>query len=191
MQHVGDRVFPIQLYVNAYRNPSEHTARHAHWCRQLTLTIGSSSSRRELEVDGEGVPGGSGRVVFRCVEGSVVLLPETLAAAPECDGKHVAFGRLVAGLPLLLLVPLLHLPLLSFPASALAISPPSLDAATAGGNVTLTLPSHSEGKIVHIKKIDTGGNTVSASTIDGGTLTLYSQNESATIFSTGSAWYII
>ena len=74
MQHVGDRVFPIQLYVNAYRNPSEHTARHVHWCRQLTLTIGSSSSRRELEVDGEGVPGGSGRVVFRCVEGSVVLL---------------------------------------------------------------------------------------------------------------------
>ena len=26
--HVGDRVFPIQLYVNAYRNPTEHTARH-------------------------------------------------------------------------------------------------------------------------------------------------------------------
>jgi len=67
----------------------------------------------------------------------------------------------------------------------------TVDAATAGGNVTLTLPSHSEGKMVHIKKIDSGGNTVSASTVDGGTLTLYSQNESATIFSTGSAWYII
>lgn len=67
----------------------------------------------------------------------------------------------------------------------------TVDAATAGGNVTLTLPSHSEGRIIHIKKIDSGANTVSTSTVDGGTLTLYSQNESATIFSTGSAWYII
>ena len=67
----------------------------------------------------------------------------------------------------------------------------TVDAATAGGNVTLTLPSHSEGKIVYIKKIDSSANTVSASTVDGGTLTLYSQYEAATIFSTGSAWYII
>jgi len=67
----------------------------------------------------------------------------------------------------------------------------TVDADTAGGNVTLTLPSHSEGKIVHIKKIDSSANTVSASTVDGGTLTLYSQYEAATIFSNGSAWYIV
>lgn len=67
---------------------------------------------------------------------------------------------------------------------------------TAGsGGITLTLPSASgnTGKIIYIKKIDSGaGNVIISGSIDGGSQKiLYYQYESMTVVSNGTSWYII
>ena len=68
-----------------------------------------------------------------------------------------------------------------------------------GGSFTVTLPaaaSHTR-RIYHIKKIDSSANTItidgnSSETVDGGTTAIISiQNESLTIQSNGSNWYIL
>jgi hypothetical protein len=65
------------------------------------------------------------------------------------------------------------------------------------GGITVTLPAVATGKIITIKKTDSGAGVVTVqrggtSTIDGGTTTvLYHQYESVTLASDGTNWYII
>ncbi len=73
-----------------------------------------------------------------------------------------------------------------------------VDAATAGGNVTINLPAVASTTATYIiKKIDSGGNTVtvdanSTETIDGATTQVVMfQNTVFTIVTNGSAWYRI
>jgi hypothetical protein len=73
-----------------------------------------------------------------------------------------------------------------------------VDAATAGGTVTITLPTAvgNQAKI-HVKKTDAGSNTVvvdgaGAETIDGiSAATIYFQYQSITLVSNGTSWFII
>jgi len=69
---------------------------------------------------------------------------------------------------------------------------------TAGaGGITVTLPAVASGKMVIIKKVDTGAGTVTvqrggASTIDGAnTIGLYYQYESVTVVCDGTNWHIV
>ena len=63
----------------------------------------------------------------------------------------------------------------------------------ASGPISISsLPAHSEGKIIRIKKTDSSTNTVTISVnLDGSQKILYSQYESLTIVSDGSNWHII
>lgn len=72
------------------------------------------------------------------------------------------------------------------------------DAATAGGNITVNLPTAvSNTAMFTIKKTDSGANTIiidpsSTQTIDGNTtFTLFTQYDSITLISNGSNWFII
>lgn len=67
--HVGDLVFPLQLYVNRYNNGSIHTRMHVHYCRQVTFSLGNV---RALDVEGPGIPAGKRRLDLHA--GDVVLL---------------------------------------------------------------------------------------------------------------------
>ena len=65
-----------------------------------------------------------------------------------------------------------------------------------GGNITITLPAPTTGKVYVIKKIDSSTNTVTVDagtqTIDGAnTKTLSAQYEVLRIQSDGSNWYVI
>lgn len=67
---------------------------------------------------------------------------------------------------------------------------------SSGGSITLTLPAHSTGKVVTVKKTDSSGNTVTVTgatgNIDGASnYILYSQNESVTVISDGANWFVI
>jgi hypothetical protein len=67
---------------------------------------------------------------------------------------------------------------------------------SSGGSITLTLPAHSSGKVVTVKKTDSSGNTVTVTgatgNVDGASnYILYSQNESVTVISDGTNWFII
>lgn len=73
-----------------------------------------------------------------------------------------------------------------------------IDAATAGGTVTVNLPTAVGNKAkIHIKKTDSGSNTIiidgsGSETIDGSvTFPLYFQNQSLTLVSNGTNWFII
>lgn len=72
------------------------------------------------------------------------------------------------------------------------------DAATAGGNITVNLPTAvSNTAMFTIKKTDSGSNTIiidpnSTQTIDGNTtFVLFTQYDSITLISNGSNWFII
>lgn len=68
---------------------------------------------------------------------------------------------------------------------------------TGASNLSLTLPAVASGKMVIVKKIDSGAGTVTvvrggSSTIDGATQKiLYAQYESMTFVSNGTNWYIV
>jgi hypothetical protein len=73
-----------------------------------------------------------------------------------------------------------------------------IDAATAGGTVTVNLPTAVGNKAkIHIKKTDAGANTIiidgsGGETIDGSvTFPIYFQNQSLTLVSNGTNWFII
>eukprot|EP00812_Abedinium_dasypus_P008587 NODE_2339_length_953_cov_268.695991.p1 GENE.NODE_2339_length_953_cov_268.695991~~NODE_2339_length_953_cov_268.695991.p1 ORF type:complete len:285 (-),score=84.21 NODE_2339_length_953_cov_268.695991:97-897(-) len=75
--HAGDVVFPIQLYVNRYNDGRNYTRVHAHYCRQLTVSLGNE---RALDVEGPGIPG---RQRLRLRTGDVVLLDGQLHGVVE------------------------------------------------------------------------------------------------------------
>lgn len=72
-----------------------------------------------------------------------------------------------------------------------------VDAATAGGNVTVDLPAAANNMRITVKKVDAGVNTVildpnAAELIEGGaTHTLTAQWEVVTIVSNGTSWFIV
>lgn len=63
------------------------------------------------------------------------------------------------------------------------------------GNTTVALPAASAtqavGKITTIKKNDSTGNTITVSTIEGGSVVLSTQYDYVTIMSNGSTWFIL
>ena len=67
----------IQLFVNRYRDGTEDTGRHSHYCRQLTVSVGAP---RVLRIDGPGVAGGRRDVLTRT--GTAVLLDGQFHSVP-------------------------------------------------------------------------------------------------------------
>merc|ERR1712048_658968 len=88
--HTDDTVFPIQLYINRYNDGRHCTRMHAHYCRQITLSLGNE---RSLDVEGAGIPGG--RRHLRLSTGDVVLLDGQLhgvVAYPSAVGVRYSIN---------------------------------------------------------------------------------------------------
>ena len=75
--HGDDDARWIQLFVNRYRDGTEDTGRHSHYCRQLTVSVGAT---RVLRIDGPGVAGGRRDVLTRT--GTAVLLDGQFHSVP-------------------------------------------------------------------------------------------------------------
>ena len=75
--HGDDDARWIQLFVNRYRDGTEDTGRHSHYCRQLTVSVGAP---RVLRIDGPGVAGGRRDVLMRT--GTAVLLDGQFHSVP-------------------------------------------------------------------------------------------------------------
>lgn len=75
--HGDDDARWIQLFVNRYRDGTEDTGRHSHYCRQLTVSVGAP---RVLRIDGPGVAGGRRDVLTRT--GTAVLLDGQFHSVP-------------------------------------------------------------------------------------------------------------
>ena len=75
--HGDDDARWIQLFVNRYRDGTEDTGRHSHYCRQLTVSVGAP---RVLRIDGPGVKGGRRDVLTRT--GTAVLLDGQFHSVP-------------------------------------------------------------------------------------------------------------
>lgn len=59
--HVDDKIVPIQMFVNYYKNGEHSTPGHAHGCRQITVAFGCP---RTLKVNSRNIVLESGEGIF-------------------------------------------------------------------------------------------------------------------------------